>query len=110
MLIGLATLKRLFFFEILSCQNQKSNMTNTGNAPTLNYDNLQLYLLKHAIQNTVYLQSILKKQFELQHLLQDGKIDKNAVNEDLAEKLSQLDAVIQKEMMQALADITPKGK
>ena len=51
-----------------------------------------------------------KKQFELQHLLQEGKIDRNAVNEDLAEKLSQLDAVIQKEMMQALADISPKGK
>jgi guanylate kinase len=67
-------------------------------------------LLKHAIQNTIYLQSIHKKQFELQHLLQEGKIDKVGVNEDLAEKLSQLDAVIQKEMMQALADIAPKGK
>lgn len=85
-------------------------MTNTGDISNLNQDNLQLYLLKHAIQNTVYLQSILKKQFELQHLLQEGKIDRNAVNEDLAEKLSQLDAVIQKEMMQALADISPKGR
>lgn len=85
-------------------------MTNTGDLPNLNHDTLQLYLLKHAIQNTIYLQSILKKQFELQHLLQEGKIDKVAVNEDLAEKLSHLDAVIQKEMMQALADIAPKGK
>ena len=84
-------------------------MSNTGDLPKMNQDTLQLYLLKHAIQNTIYLQSILKKQFELQHLLQEGKIDKHAVNEDLAEKLSQLDAVIQKEMMQALADITPKG-
>ncbi|SKC66056.1 hypothetical protein SAMN05660236_2491 [Ohtaekwangia koreensis] len=78
-----------------------------GNTPKP--DVLQLYLLKHAIQNTVYLQSILKKQFELQHLIQHGKIDKETIHEDLAEKLGQLDAIIQKEMIQALADISPRA-
>jgi hypothetical protein len=77
---------------------------------SLNTELTQLYLLKHAIQNTTYLQSILKKQIELQQLITDGKVDMHLVNQNLVEKLAQLDEIIVKEMQEAVSQLTTTKK
>jgi hypothetical protein len=65
-----------------------------------------LLSLRYHVKTTLYLEEIMKKQYEIKDVLQHGKVDDQRVDEALRAKLELLHEEINKEFLHAIASST----